>query len=61
MSFDFIIGLIIGNLLFILLDFISCKPIRNKWSKYCKYDCSNCMFWDCQKKVCDLKKERKKL
>ena len=44
-----------------MLDFISCKPIRNKCRKYCKYDCSNCMFWDCQKNVCDLKKERKKL
>ena len=57
MSVDFIIGLIIGNLLFIFLDFISCEPIRNKYRKDCKYDCSNCNVWDCQKKVCDYKKK----
>lgn len=60
MSFDFIIGLIIGNLLFIFLDLVN-EPIRNKWRKDCKYDCSNCKVWDCQKKICDYKKERKKL
>lgn len=60
MSFEFIIGLIIGYLLFIFLDLIN-EPTRNKWRKDCKYDCSNCKVWDCQKKICDYKKERNKL
>lgn len=59
MCCNVIFGLIIGYLFGFIFDFI-CEPIRNKWRKDCNYNCKVCKVWDCQKKVCDYKKERKK-
>ncbi len=40
-----------------LLDLVV-EPIRNKWRRDCKFDCSKCKVWDCDKKVCDYKKQK---
>lgn len=34
------------------------EPIRNKWRKDCKFDCSKCKVWDCSKKDCLRYKEK---
>lgn len=34
------------------------EPIRNKWRKECKFDCSKCKVWDCSKKDCLRYKEK---
>lgn len=33
-------------------------PIRRKWQKECKYDCSKCKVWDCQYKLCNEKRRK---
>ena len=40
-----------------LLDLVV-EPIRIKWRRDCKFDCSKCKVWDCDKKVCDYKKQK---
>lgn len=40
-----------------LLDLVV-EPIRNKWRKDCKFDCSKCKVWDCSKKDCLRYKEK---
>ena len=57
MCCNVIFGVIIGYLLGFIFDLI-CEPIRSKWRKDCNYNCKVCKVWDCQKKVCDYKKER---
>lgn len=40
-----------------LLDLVV-EPIRNKWRKDCKFDCSKCKVWDCSNKNCLRYKEK---
>lgn len=54
---DLLIGFIYGSLLSLMCDLL-CEPIRNKWRRDCKFDCSKCKVWDCQKNVCDSKKRK---
>lgn len=40
-----------------LLDLVV-EPIRNKWRKDCKFDCSKCKVLDCSYKDCLRYKEK---
>jgi hypothetical protein len=49
----FMFGVLFNYLLVLVVE-----PIRNKWRRDCKFDCSKCKVWDCDKKVCDYKKQK---
>lgn len=49
--FGFVVGSFIP-----FIDNLIVESIRNKWRKYCGFNCSKCKVWDCDKKVCDYKK-----
>lgn len=49
----FMFGVLFNYLLYLVVE-----PIRNKWRRDCKFDCSKCKVWDCDKKVCDYKKQK---
>lgn len=49
----FMFGVFFNYLLHLVVE-----PIRNKWRRDCKFDCSKCKVWDCDKKVCDYKKQK---
>ena len=53
----YMIYFMFGVLFNYLLDLVV-EPIRNKWRRDCKFDCSKCKVWDCDKKVCDYKKQK---
>lgn len=53
----YMIYFMFGFLFNYLLDLVV-EPIRNKWRRDCKFDCSKCKVGDCDKKVCDYKKQK---
>ena len=44
--------------LFSWIEELSVFPIRKKWQKQCKYDCSKCKVWDCQYHICKEKRDK---
>lgn len=54
---DCFIGFIIGSFTYLLGNLL-CEPIRNKWRRECKFDCSKCIVWDCSRYACLRYKEK---
>ena len=58
-----ILGFILGSL-FESFNYLLLEPMKRKWRRQCKYDCSKCKVWDCDKHLCrnqkikDIKKGR---
>ena len=40
----FVFGFLYNDLLDLVVE-----PIRRKWRKECKFDCSKCKVWDCSR------------
>ena len=53
----FVFGFVVGYLIPFIENLVV-EPIRNKWRKDCKFDCSKCKVWDCSKKDCLRYKEK---
>ncbi len=54
---DILFGFFIGSLFDCFCN-LMVEPIRRRWRKECKYNCSNCRVWDCGRHLCIQQKKK---